>query len=268
MTAAEKRSEVRKVRSYIKTAGNVINDLGIYARVEQRYPFDVIALATISKVLALARACLALCEDFPDEAYGLTRSIVECATNLRFLTSDVDLQDSRTREFVKYALADKAFWAYNALQQFAGRPEEVEIREYLEREGITPDPKAARRHWSGVSGFIWDVMIVDHPLDGPVTQALRKTSYAIDYFQTSGFVHCSLPAIDNYFVDSNTRYRISRSSELHETFQSTLFLVLIYVHTAIAYSFFGMRSDRPAQLTVAFERALHKMKPVERRHRR
>ena len=101
---------------------------------------------------------------------------MECATNLRYLTAEPALQDKRTRDFVKYALADKAFWAHYALEQFAGKKEEREIREYAKQQGIVPDTKPARRHWSGLSGFIWDVMNIDHPLDGPITPKYKKVS--------------------------------------------------------------------------------------------
>jgi hypothetical protein len=49
-------------------------------------------------------------------------------------------------------------------------------------------------------------MTIDHPLDSPVTTKHKKISYAADYFQTSSFVHCSLPAIDNYAVDEGLHF--------------------------------------------------------------
>ncbi len=147
--------EVEKVSKYVKEAEAEINELRISPRLPFKYPFDVVALPTVSKAFALSNACLKLISsEFFDEAYGLSRSIVECATNLRYMTADSTLQDQRTRDFVNYALAYKAFWAHYALEQFLGREEESEIREYAKHHGIVPDTKPARRHWSGLSGFI------------------------------------------------------------------------------------------------------------------
>jgi hypothetical protein len=225
-------------------------------------------LAILSKAFALSKACLALlaCRH-SDEAYGLCRSLVECATNLRYLTAEPALQDQRSRDFVKFAMADKAYWMHYALEQFAGRKEEVEIREYAKKQGLVADPKSARRHWSGLPAFIWDVMNVDHPLDGAVTPTFKKISYAADYHQTSAFVHCSLPAIDNYYVDEAVPFRISDSSAIHETSQSTLFILLIYLHNSIAYALFGMNLERPARVNTLFQEALNKMKPISNRRR-
>jgi len=267
MTREEKLKEVGKIQAYIRSAEVEVNRLQISPRVARRYPFDIVGLATLSKVFALSKACLHLVSsNLPDEAFGLSRSIVECATNLRYLTADKTLQDKRTRDFVKYALADKAFWAHYALEQFVGRQEEQEIREYAKQEGIVPDTKPARRHWSGETGFIWSIMNIDHPLDGPVTPQHKKVSYAADYFHGSEFVHCSSPAIDSYFVDDKIPFLVSSSNGLHETTQSTLFVILIYLHSSIGYVLHGMNSDRPNTLNLLFQRTLNKMRPVEHRH--
>ena len=268
MTCKEKIGEIGKIRGYIRSAEVEVNRLQISPRAAPRYPFDIVGLATLSKVFALSKACLhLLSSNLPDEAFGLSRSIVECATNLRYLTADPALQDKRTHDFVKFALADKSFWAYHALEQFAGRKEEQEIREYAKQEGIVPDTKPARTHWSGETGFIWSSMNIDHPLDGPVTTQHKKISYAADYFHGSEFVHGSSPAIDSYFVDDKTPFVVTSSSGLHETTQSSLFIILIYLHSSIGYVLHGMNSDRPATLNSLFQRTLNRMRPVERRHR-
>lgn len=260
-------SEVAKVRAYVKNAKTEVNKLKISPRNAYKYPFDIIGLAMVSKAFALADSCLRLLTaNLTDEAFGLSRSIVECATNLRYITGDAALLNRRSRDFVDYALAHKAFWAHYALEQFAGKKEEREIRDYAKQQGIIPDTKPARRHWSGLSGFIWDVMNIDHPLDGPVTPKYKKAAYAADYFQTSAFVHCSLSAIDNYFVEEGTPFRVSSSNRLHETGQSTLFIVLTYLHSSIAYALYGMNVDRPTKLNMLFRKTLGKMRGVRQHY--
>jgi hypothetical protein len=267
MTRIEKIQEIRKVSRFVRAAEAAINGLQILPRNPYRYPFDIVGLAVVSKAFALSKACLKLLTcDLSDEAFGLSRSIVECANNLRYLTEKPETQIKRVRAFVNQYKADKAFWAHYCLELFDGRPEEEEIREYMQQEGITPDTKPASRHWSGEKGFIWDTMTIDHPLDGPVTTKHKKISYAADYFQTSTFVHCSLPAIDNHAVEEGTPFRVSSSSGLHETSQSTLFTVFLYLHSTIAYALFGMNLDRPEKLQRVFEKTLNSLKPVPRRY--
>jgi hypothetical protein len=261
-------SEIKKVSRFVQVAESEMNRLGIYPRTPWMYPFDIVGLATVSKAIALSKACLKLLNSgSPDEAYGLSRSIVECANNLRYMTADQDdLYGSRVRNYVRQHLADKAYWAHYCLELFAGRPEEKEIRDYMDAEGIVPDTKPASRHWSGERGFVWDTMTIDHPLDGAVTTKHKKISYAADYFQTSTFVHCSLPAVDNYAVEEATPFQVSTSTSLHETTQSTLFIIFLYLHSTTAYALFGMNMDRPSKLQAIFQKTLDSLKPIERRY--
>jgi hypothetical protein len=260
--------EIKKVSRFVETAESEINRLGIHPRRPWIYPFDIVGLATVSKAISLSKSCLTLVRSgFPDEAYGLSRTIVECANNLRFMTAERELLHGRVRNFVRHHLADKAYWAHYSLELFKDRPEEKKIREYMEKEGISPDPKSARRHWSGTKGsFIWETMTIVHPLDGPITETRKKISYAADYFQTSSFVHCSLPAVDNYAVEEMTPFEVSASTNLHETGQSTLFIVFLYLHSTVAYALFGMNMDRPPKLVAMFEKTLNKLKPIPRRY--
>ena len=263
-------AERQKIRAYVNSAEREIHRLRIVPRAVRRFPFDSVGLATLSKAFAIANACLTLlASDCPDEAYGLSRSLVECVTNLRYLTSDPSEQDRRTHNFVKFAVADKAFWYYQALEAAKAPKEKTELRAYAKQMGIIANPKLARQHWSGeASGFVWSTALLDHPLDGPATRDHRKKAYAVDYYQTSYFVHCSLPAIDNYYVEDGVPFRISTSSGYRETHQSTLFVILISVHHAIAYVLYGINADRPARLTALFEITLAKLWPIPTQHKR
>jgi hypothetical protein len=217
-------------------------------------------LAIVSKVFALSRACLKLLVlNFPDEAFGLSRSIVECATILRYLTAERDLQYRRSRNFVKFAMADKAFWAHYALEHSTEKEKESEIRRYMEREGIVADTKSARRHWSGEDAFVWETTISDHPLDGAMTQKHRKAEHAANYYNASTFVHCSSPAIDSYCPDEGTPFRLSSSSGLRNTCRSTLFVITVSVRSSIGYALFGMNIDYPARLNMLCQKTLEKL---------
>jgi hypothetical protein len=261
--------EINKVDEFIRVAESEINGLGIYPRSPWRFPFDIVGLATVSKAFALSKACLKLVSsDLPDEAYGISRSIVECANNLRYMTAEQGPHGSRVRNYVKHYLADKAFWAHYALEQSAGKPEEKDIRAYMEEQGIKPETKSARRHWSGVNGFIWDTMTINHQLDGSMTEKHKKISYAADYFQTSTFVHCSLPAIDNYSVEEATPFQVSTSNGVHETSQTSLFIIFIYLYSTIDYALFGMNMDHPQKLDEIYQRTLSELKPIPRRYGR
>jgi hypothetical protein len=264
----ERASELQKIRVYLRNAEQEINALKIVPRVARKFPFDIVGLATLSKSFALAKACLKLlASGHPDEAYGLSRSLVECATNLRYLTSDFSELDKRTHDFVNFALADKAFWYHHALEAAKTPKVKAELRSYAEQMKITDNAKLARQHWSGLGAFVWTVTLSDHPLDGSSTVDFRKKAHAVDYYQTSSFVHCSLPAIDNYFTDDGVEFRISNASTHRDKFQSTLFVILVYIHHAIAYVLYALNVDGYGRFQTLFQRTLKKMMAVQARHR-
>jgi hypothetical protein len=191
MSQKDRTAELRKIRAYVNRAERELNALEILPRAAHKFPFDIVGLATLSKAFAIAEACLKLlASDCPDEAYSLSRSLVECATNLRYLTSDLSELDKRTRDFVKFALADKAFWYHHTLEVAKTPKQKAELRAYAKQMGLVDNPEPARQHWSGQgSGFVWTTTLLAHPLDGPATVDHRKKAHAVDYYQTSGFVH-------------------------------------------------------------------------------
>jgi hypothetical protein len=50
---------------------------------------------------------------------------------------------------------------------------------------------------------------MEHPLDGPNTnETIKSAEYAVDYHQTSAFVHCYEPAIENFVPDEKTPFKV------------------------------------------------------------
>jgi hypothetical protein len=268
LSPTDRKEEIRKVRVYVKNAKIEIDRLGIIPRVAYKYPFDIVGLSSLSKAFAIAQATLKLlASNYPDEAFGLSRSLVEVATNLRYLTVDPAEQERRTREFVRFTMADKAFWYHHALESATTEKEKAAIRAYAKEWGIADDPKSARQHWSGKSPFIWNATMLDHPLDGAMTQSHRKKVYAVDYYRTSTFVHCSAPAIVCYCTDDGVPFHVSASSGHLETHQSTLFLLVVHLQWAIDYVLEGLNIQRPAKLNALCEKTLKNMKAVPHAHR-
>jgi hypothetical protein len=95
------------------------------------------------------------------------------------------------------------------------------------------------------------------PLDDPISTKVKKISYAVDYFQTSTFVHCSISAIDNYNAREEIPFEVSHSHQTYETGRLTLFTLLAYLHRSIAYVLFGINIDRPGSFDLLFHETLN-----------
>jgi hypothetical protein len=112
---------------------------------------------------------------------------------------------------------------------------------------------------------------LEHPLDGLATsEGSKKAAYAVEYFHTSAFVHCSQPALDNYYPREREAFRVLASSgEFYKCGQAGLFVVLCHLHEVIAYALFGMNLEGPQELSTLFSDALQSlsncMRPATRR---
>lgn len=109
-----------------------------------------------------------------DQAYALSRSLVECALNLRYLTEELDELAARTNKYIQFEKTEKQYWMYWALQILKGTSRETAILDYAKDYGLSPDTKGASRHWSGENGFAWHTNLKDRPLDGDQTIELGK----------------------------------------------------------------------------------------------
>lgn len=261
--------QVRLVCSYVAKLEKVISDMQLYPRNIKEVAFDSMALQCISKAFALARAALLLIEkEFADEAYGLSRSLVECAVGLRYITADPALQEARTKEFIFYDETERNYWLGQARLYITDpvalqRIESSRIAQELDAKRL--DPKDAFRHWSSHRAFIWEAMTGAHPLDGQTnTLQHRKVAFAVDYHAPSQYVHCSQRGLDNYFHEPAWVYTVDgrRGSVVDNTAPKALFVLCQYLHETVCYALFGINVDRPKAVNTLFAKVIAKLEPI------
>jgi len=100
----EIETQITPLESYIRRSTTAMEKIGFYPRDLGRYPFDTIACSMMSKAISLARSCILLLRNNQhDAAYGLSRTVIECALILRYITADPDIQGSRAIDFATRA---------------------------------------------------------------------------------------------------------------------------------------------------------------------
>lgn len=267
MPAVDNLKEVNGVRAYMQALQKEIAGLKVYPRTFDRYPFDHVGLAFVSKAFSISNALLALLEcGFADEAFGLSRSLMECALTLRFLTQDESKLNQRTLDYSRFEIKDKQYWMHYALQLAAGETMEQKIRDRGKQFDLTEDAKGAQKHWSGKDGFAWKVNLDDHPLDNATsTELVKKSTYAVEYHGTSSYVHCYSPALNNFLPSKRTPFEIRESTgEWHNSSQVALFILLSYLHSCVAYALFGMNLERPQRMNALFSDTLRMLLPYRK----
>ena len=112
MAKREIVGELRKVDRFIKVAETEINRLGVYPRKPWMYPFDLVGFVdgveSHRSVEGVSEKLVG--SGFPDEAYGLSRSIVGVCQQPAIYDGEVGPTAHKlARNYVKQHLVYKAF---------------------------------------------------------------------------------------------------------------------------------------------------------------
>jgi len=192
----------------------IVNIMSIYTRRLDFYPFDTVAGELISKCFALARSAILLIQNgYPDEAFGLCRSLYESSIYLRYITRDREQQGVRANKFLEFGHSSKAFWMDLLTKSNLSDAEREDVSRYKDEFQIPDDLKRITQPWSEVRRFIETFSKLDHPADSLYsTETFRLQEKAISYTDASSYVHCTQPGINSYsyawtepIITKNTR---------------------------------------------------------------
>jgi hypothetical protein len=229
------------------------------------YPFDTVGLELLSKSVSISRSCLVLIENNQDdEAFGLSRSLVEAALILRHITRDKNLLFRESEKFLKFAFKEKNFWHFHARRTFKAPESVADIDRYTAGwTFVDGNPMAVTRTWSEQYNA-WRAQTEDHPMDAQVDiQRDRIGSHAAEYTKASFFVHCTQPSVDNFFPQEGVPFEIKASSNKFVDSRGIVFyLLLTNLHQVVRYVLFGLNLDEPTILIELFNKVLDSAEPT------
>lgn len=242
----EQTFSVEATTSFIDRFENDINELCVFSRRFDYYPFDAIAGEMIAKSFALSRSAILLIQGgYQDEALGLCRSLYESAMYLRYITEERNALFERSIAFLKFGVTSKAFWLYLAGQSSSITQQERGGLERYRIENRIPvaDENAAARPWSGKKGLIKTVSERPHPLDAvDSTVHKRKAERALAYTDTSSYVHCTQPGLNAYAYAVREPIIIRKSHNMFriDTAQRACVIIQVQLNEVVRYCFYGM----------------------------
>jgi hypothetical protein len=216
------------------------------------YPFDTVAGEMLSKAFALSRASILLVQNgYPDEAFGLCRSLYECSIYLRYITQQKEKRDERASKFLQFGVTSKAFW-FDLLDKNSPltQAEREDIERYKAENRIPDDPKRITQPWSEVRKLIEKVSKEQHPTDADdSTEAFRLKEKAISYTDTSSYVHCTQPGLNAYTFEWKEPIIVRRSRSVKpNTALKVCMVIQVHLRAVARYCLFGMEVVSLAEL--------------------
>src|SRR5207245_4034589 len=118
----------RQIKQIIQTTQTYMDRQNYFAR--GNVFLDKVILAFVSKSLMVIRSVVCLVEaGFPEEAFGLTRTLVEIALNLRYITNRSPEQ--RAKRFVRFYAKIKMEYIRRTLKHYS-RWKKSELRKMMQ----------------------------------------------------------------------------------------------------------------------------------------
>jgi len=217
-----KTPEIEHVRKFVAYAKLRVNAATYYPPLNgYRY---MVALALYSKCLTVAEAIITLLDaDFGDEAFGMTRTLVDIYITLRYIAN----KDTEERARLYYRFIAKDIHGWNDIAKDywpqLTRPMDPNI---VSAASHYPNP----HRWSGKS-------VKDMALEPDTFETDPKTGkavihdfhYRVVYRWTSHFVHPTIVALQNHVVQPGRDRFVVRGMREQEQTHFAVFNIACFV---------------------------------------
>ncbi|HEY4899647.1 MAG TPA: DUF5677 domain-containing protein [Terriglobales bacterium] len=236
------RSEAEHVRKFVAYAKLRVNEAWIYPPVNAyRY---MVALALYSKAITVVEATLSLLDaGFSDEAFGMTRTLVDIYITLRYIANK-DTED-RARLYAQFSAKNSEVW--------------TEVTKIYWPTNLQPLPERIKRiaatyrsphQWSGHTvkemALEPDTFEVDPATGNP---RVHDFAYRVIYRWTSHYVHPTIGALRNHLVQAGRDNFVVRNSNARDMGHVTVFNVACYVVYTMIYFYRCMGDPQPTRLS-------------------
>lgn len=210
---------VRKFVNYIKVSLNAAR----YYPPLNAYRYSV-ALALYSKAVAVAEATLVLLNSgFSDEAFGMTRTLVDLYITMRYIANK-DTEE-RARQFYRFLAKDIHGWAQIVNDYFPHLVQPMEPH-VVKTAATYPNP----HQWSGKTvkemALEPDTFELDPATGKPF---VHEVPYRIIYRWTSHFVHPTIAGLKNHVVQPGRDPFAVRSMREEDLSHLAVFNIAAYI---------------------------------------
>ena len=274
----ELKPKVRRLKKILNRITAYVDDQWIHPR-KGSY-LDASILTLLSKSLSISRSIVCLVQNgFGEEAFAASRTLLELALNLRYITNG-RTPELRAKRYVQFVAKIKLEWGTRAVEHFSWTEKSVRQQSAFYKEFQTLKRKYPKQSWLQASKKhskgIWtmamepdrfeQVAVVDSEGEPVLDKRGRpkmkpftwEFDYKIIYFWTSQFVHVTIDSLDNHAATPEKPFKVydpqtgtpARKTDLADM---ALFNTAITMHKVLVAAFRGLGHTYPEKLSKPIE---------------
>jgi Family of unknown function (DUF5677) len=212
-TPAELKAYIRACATAATKLKHALKDEEIY--VATRASTSVVPFCHLTKAFQIHAAVLTLCKaGFGSEAFALSRSILEMAMALRWITNDD--QVNRSDSFAFFGAKRKQYLAVISRKYSPANPALAGAIQYVENlyKQYT-DKYDSFKFWSNVPNNLRAMAAEPEILYGPQAPPNNDDlwHYDLPYSMASDYVHCTAVAMADSFPPASAPYEVPKVRE-------------------------------------------------------
>jgi hypothetical protein len=266
----EDKEHNRTLKRTVKKIRKSLDDKQFYPRANVM--LDRVVLTLVSKSVNVAQGVVSLIDaGLPEEAFGLSRTLVEVALSLRFITN----RDSerRANRFAHYSAKWKLELIRRAIKHFKAQDSKGQLQPKYTKSQLrkmTPDyermvklarkyPKRFAAGWSGKNVKEMALEADGHDkIDGkPV---VWEFDYDWIYAWTSQYVHATAPCMDSHVTEPLEAFVVQIAPErTMGVGTSAVVNTALYLWKILRMAFPALGESFPAELSDPLEKLLLKI---------
>jgi Family of unknown function (DUF5677) len=275
-----KTDHKRLLRRTVKNIARFLNEQRYHPR--SNVMLDRVVLALVSKAVKVAQGVISLIDaELPEEAFGLSRTLVEIALSLRFITNRHS--ERRARRFVHYV----GKWKIQMMRRLEGQTTidavglaqpkytKAQLREMMPDYEVMLKwareyPKSPAAHWSQArygknrkKGKASNARTLALEADGHEKVNGTRVNWQFDYewvySWTSQYVHATAACIDAHITEPLEAFRVQIAPHRSSVGDSAVFNAALYLYKILRMAFPAIGQPFPPKLSEPLETLLQQL---------
>ncbi len=216
----------------------------------------IVILGLLSKALTVGRAICCLVEnDFPAEAFGLTRTLIDIYLTVRYI-SNADTE-ARAERYARFFAKNHEDWTkiIGKFYPASTIPNTPEHQDYLE---VAKEYKVPNE-WTGLRGQTKEMALEPdtYEFDSGGKPINCEFDYEVIFKWTSHYVHATISSLESHLTEADEVFRVRARIWLEANkADNALFNVLVYISKAFICAYRAMHDEQPEEILADLHRTL------------